>query len=72
MGAERIDANGAIKPEKADLSKNGRVNIDKLRKRDAKKVALRIDERTIILVHKKNATPEYAEAYRRKMNQIII
>lgn len=72
MGTERIDAYGAVKPEKIDTTKNGRVNLDKLRKRDRKKVALRIDERTIILVDKKNATKEYAEAYRRKMNQIII
>lgn len=72
MKTERTDAIGAIKPEKVDLAKNGKVDLHQLHRLDKRKVSLRIDERTVIRVDKKNATPEYAEAYRRKMNRTIL
>ena len=57
-------AYGTRKPKKLCLNENGQFDLDELRNRDKGKKALRIDNRTIILVKKKDYTEEHAEKFR--------
>lgn len=43
---EGLTAEGQKRPQKADISKNGSINLEELRKRDKGKVSLRIDANT--------------------------
>lgn len=44
---EGLTAEGQKRPQKADISKNGSINLEELRKRDKGKVSLRIDANTV-------------------------
>ena len=58
------------KEEKINTRSNGQaVNEIHRAMIDAKKVPLRIDHRTVILVSKENCTKEYAEAYKKRMEE---
>ena len=57
-------AEGKKRPTKLDLSKNGKVDKQKLNSIERGTMKLRIDERTTILVAPEKCTPEYAEQYR--------
>lgn len=66
---EGMTAEGQKRPKKADISKNGTIDLEDLRKRDEGKVLLRIDANTVILVSPENKNEEYAEKFRVKINK---
>lgn len=58
------------KEEKINTYANGQaVNEIHRAMLDAKKVSLRIDHRTVIIVSKENCTKEYAEAYKKRLEE---
>lgn len=65
--SEGLTAEGQKRPKKADISKNGSIDLEELRKRDKGKVSLRIDANTVILVSPENKNEEYAERFRIKI-----
>lgn len=64
---EGLTAEDQKRPQKADISKNGSIDLEELRKRDRGKVSLRIDANTVILVSPENKNEEYAEKFRIKI-----
>lgn len=63
-----LTASGMRKPRKLDLKVNGTVDISEVAKSDTKKVPLRIDNNTVILVQKECCNSQYAEQFKEKTN----
>ena len=61
------DAEGRLKPKKADLFEKGEVDLTLPRKRDEGKIPYEISPGLIILVTPDKANKEYAEEYREKL-----
>lgn len=69
---ERMDRLIQTKKIKVDSKTNGTINLHKIEKaknRDKKRVPLRIDSKTIILVKPENKTPEYKEKYKATLEE---
>ena len=63
-----LKADGTKKPTKRSTSENGDFDMDALRKANKGKKSLRIDDRTVILVHRSKCNKKYAEEYKKRMN----
>lgn len=65
---ELLEKHYNIKPyvENENISRK-LLKLEKIRERDKKRVELRIDDKTVILVDKKDATDEYREEWKRRM-----
>mgnify|MGYP000755363899 FL=1 len=68
--SEGLTAEGHKRPKKADISKNGSIDLEELRKRDKGKVSLRIDANTVILVSPENKNEEYAARFRNRIESL--
>lgn len=61
---------GIMTPDQAKASKvTAKEMIEHLKSRQASKIPLRIDDRTVIYVDPHNATPEYAKHYLDRLNK---
>lgn len=58
--SEGLTAEGQRRPQEADISKNGSIDLEELRRRDKGKVCLRINANMLILVPPENKNEEYA------------
>lgn len=67
---EGMTAEGQKRPKKADISKNGSIDLEELRKRDEGKVLLRIDANTMILVSPENKNEGYVARFRNRIESL--
>ena len=67
---EGLTAEGQKRPQKADISKNGSINLEELKKRDKGKVCVRIDAYTVILVSPENKNEDYAARFRKRIDRL--
>jgi len=70
----RHERRAETKERKADTTVNEDQSklerkITEIRKKEMKKVSLRIDKRTVIMVDPKNKTKEYAEQYKKILDR---